>query len=137
MKSNPPPPIHRVLRPSPLPPFPPLAAAKSLAGLLRRQKFNIAVTLRWLYVLTVSSLCSDNVLLSKSDSAKRRLSGFLVMENLRIREIISYSSSPLSFILRDPRTAVSFLHRGNSLYERLGFIRVKRMCHESSTRVID
>lgn len=37
---------------SALPSFP--AAAKSLAGLLRRQKFNIAVTLRWLYVLTVS-----------------------------------------------------------------------------------
>lgn len=43
-----------ILRPLSSPSFP--AAAKSLAGLLRRQKFNIAVTLRWLYVLTVSLL---------------------------------------------------------------------------------
>lgn len=72
--------------PPPRPPFPPPAAAKSLAGLLRRQKFNIAVTLRWLYVLTVSSLCSDNVLLSKSDSAKRRLSGRVDSSSWRIHE---------------------------------------------------
>lgn len=81
--------IHRVLHSTPLPPlspFPPPAAAKSLAGLLRRQKFNIAVTLRWLYVLTVSSLCSDNVLLSKSDSAKRRLSGRVDSSSWRIHE---------------------------------------------------
>lgn len=67
-------------------PFPPPAAAKSLAGLLRRQKFNIAVTLRWLYVLTVSPLCSDNVLLSKSDSAERRPSGRVDSPSWRIHE---------------------------------------------------
>lgn len=87
----PPRPYHppRPPRPSPLPPlppFPPLAVAKSLAGLLRRQKFNIAVTLRWLYVLTVSSLCSDNVLLSKGDSAKRRLSGRVDSSPWRVHE---------------------------------------------------
>lgn len=73
-------------RPTILRPFPPPAAAKSLAGLLRRQKFNIAVTLRWLYVLTVSPLCSDNVLLSKSDSAERRLSGRVDSPSWRIHE---------------------------------------------------
>lgn len=112
---------------SPVPP----AAAKSLAGLLRRQKFNIAVTLRWLYVLTVSPLCARITYYYRRET--ERLNGDGAEEWIPCHgkftnseyKVFFFSSHPPSF---PPRFALFFpllLHRGNLLYERSCFICVK------------
>lgn len=107
------------------------------------EKFNIAVTLRWLYVLTVSSLCSDNVLLSKSDSAKRRLSGRVDFSSWRIHESgeqsLSLSPPPSPHLPHPPSMSLAQHFLSPVAEIRCTSDRVlyaSRGCHESSTRVI-